>query len=226
MATDAQHRLVRQASRALGAAGLAHAYGHCSVRLDAEHFLVAPAKPLGLVIPADQCEQVPINGAFPSHLLGEVRIHREIYRRRADVNGIVRSMPPNVMTLAAHGISPQPRHGFGSYFYPQPELWNDPQLLRSDAAAAALSEQLGAGSAIMMRGNGCVTVGTSLEEAVVLNWYLEDMARVEIAGRMAALSANPLSQVDCEARAIWAGGILDRMWSYLTRDDPENTPSC
>ena len=35
--------------------------------------------------------------------------------------------------------------------------------------------------AIVMRGNGAVAVGASLEEAVVMAWYLEDAARVELA---------------------------------------------
>src|SRR3546814_8479519 len=43
---QAQQRLVRVAARALARHGLVHAYGHCSLRLDERHFLVAPSKPL------------------------------------------------------------------------------------------------------------------------------------------------------------------------------------
>ena len=41
--------LVRIAARAVARGGLAHAYGHCSARIDAERFLVCPAVPMGLV---------------------------------------------------------------------------------------------------------------------------------------------------------------------------------
>jgi HCOMODA/2-hydroxy-3-carboxy-muconic semialdehyde decarboxylase len=31
---------------------------------------------------------------LPAGVLGEVRLHQQIYRRRPEVGGIVRSMPP------------------------------------------------------------------------------------------------------------------------------------
>lgn len=215
-------RLLRIAGRAVGRAGLAHAYGHCSLRVDDRHYLVSPSKPLALARPGEPCHLLAIDDPIPDHVLGEVRIHREIYRRRPDVGGIVRSMPPNVMVLAAHGIVPRPRHGFGSYFHPAPALWDDPQLLRSDEAAARLADQLGAGHAILMRGNGAVVAGASIEQAVVLSWYLEDMARVDLAGRAAGLADAPTLDADaCARRATWAGAIAERMFQYLSDGDPE-----
>ena len=44
-------RVLRIAARALGRHGLAHAYGHCSVRLDAAHFLVCAPRPMALIAP-------------------------------------------------------------------------------------------------------------------------------------------------------------------------------
>ena len=194
--TAEQAKLLRMAGRAVARAGLVHAYGHCSLRLDAGHMLVSPAKPLGLVRADDSCSVVALDGPLPAGVLGEVRIHREIYRLRPDVHGIVRSMPPHIMTLAAHGASPSARHGFGSYFHPCPPLWMDPQLLRSDAKAAALARQLGGARAILMRGNGAVVAGETLQQAVVLSWYLEDMARVDLAGRAAGLANAPALTVE------------------------------
>ncbi len=217
-----QARLLRVAGRAVGRAGLAHAYGHCSLRVDERHFLVSPSKPLALAQPGEACHLLSIDDPIPDHVLGEVRIHREIYRRRPDVGGIVRSMPPNVMVLAAHGVTPRPRHGFGSYFHPGPQLWDDPQLLRSDEAAARLADQLGDGNAILMRGNGAVVAGASIEQAVVLTWYLEDMARVDLAGRAAGLGDAPTLDGDtCAQRATWKGAIAERMFQYLSDGDPE-----
>jgi len=214
----AEEDLVRQAGRALARHGLVHAYGHCSLRLDDGHFLVSPAKPLGLVADEDACSVVPLDGPLPDGVLGEVRIHREIYRRRPEVGGVVRSMPQRVMTLGTARITPQPRHGFGSYFAPCPPLWDDPQLLRNDEQAAALADQMGGARAIVMRGNGAVTAGKSLEEAVVLTWYLEDAARVEFEARAAGIAETGAVFGEAEAaqRATWSGAILERMWAYLT----------
>src|SRR3546814_7349499 len=82
------------------------------------------------------------------------------------------------MALSVAGIAPVPRHGIGAYFDAIP-FWNDPRLLRDDKAAARLADLMNAAPALVMRGNGAVTVGETLPQAVTLAWFLEDAARVE-----------------------------------------------
>ncbi|AUH50017.1 class II aldolase [Chromobacterium sp. ATCC 53434] len=216
-------RKLRVAARALGRAGLAHAYGHFSARLDAGHFLVCAPKPMALLESADQGTVVPVNGALPDGVLGEVRIHQQIYARRPDVGAVARSMPPKLVSLSVLSRTPLPRHGFGSYFAPFVPLWDDPLLIRSDAQAGALAELIGDGRAVVMRGNGAVVAGDSIEEALVLSWYLEDAARVEldVLSCGAGLLSKTLTQVQCEARATFSGRILERMWDYLCSGDCE-----
>ena len=218
---DAAQLQVRRAARALGRHGLLHAYGHCSARLDARHFLVCAGQPPGTIAPGVPGTVVPIDGELPPDVLGEVRIHREIYRRRPDIGGVVRSMPPRAMSLSAMRRTPRVLHGMGSYFAPGTPLWDDPQLIRSDAQANALADQMGSAAAIVMRGNGVVTAGLSLPDAVVLTWYLEDAARIELDCDGAATPAVPLTDAEAMQRATRAGRIFERMWDYLTFGDPE-----
>lgn len=212
----AQQQRVRGAARALDRAGLVHAYGHCSLRLDAKHFLVCAAMPMGR-ISDEPGVVVTLDGPLPDGVLGEVRVHRELYRRRAQANGICRIMPPALMALSTAGIVPRPRHGIGAYFDHVP-MWNDPRLLRDDAAAVRLAEAAGDAPAIVMRGNGAVTVGDSLEQAVTLAWFLEDAARVERDVRAMGLDpdAGVLDADETSERQVWAGGVVERMWHYLT----------
>lgn len=207
---------VRLAARALASAGLVHAFGHCSVRIDADRFLVCAPLPMGRIVD-EPGTIVSLDGPLPEGVLGEVRIHREIYRRRPDVGGICRIMSPAVMALSVAGVVPVPRHGIGAYFA-QLVLWNDPKLLRDDAAAAALADALGDAPALVMRGNGAVVVGDSLPQAVTLAWFLEDAARVERDVRASGLDvgAARLSPEEIEARHIWSGGVVERMWHHLT----------
>ena len=74
-----------------------------------------------------------------------------------------------------------------------------------------------------MRGNGVVTAGSSLEEAVVLTWYLEDAARIELDVMASGLgdTAPVFSEAEAKARANWNGRLRERMWDYLTAGDPE-----
>ncbi len=219
-------RDVRLAARALARGQLVHAYGHCSARLDADRFLVCAARPMGTIAVGEPGTVVPISGALPDGVLGEVRIHQSIYRQRADVGAVCRIMPPQTGVLALLRRTPRPRHGFGAYFAPGPPLWEDPRLLRDDAAAMRLAQMLGAGKAIVMRANGAVVVGANLVEAVALSWFLEEAARVEMS--LAALRADGeetlLTPDETTARQVVAGRVYERMWEYLTHGDPEAVP--
>lgn len=223
---EQQQRLLRLAARALGRHGLAHAYGHCSLRLDEESFLVCAARPMGLLTAGEPGVVVPLNGPLPAGVLGEVRLHQEIYRRRPEVRAVARSMPPALMALGTAGRTPKPRHGMGAYFGAGAALWNDPQLVRDDAAAVAVIDAMGESNAVVMRGNGVVVAADSLEKVLCLTWYLEDAARLELAVLGAGLEQTSivLTAAECERRATTAGGIFERMWEHLTAGDPEAGP--
>jgi HCOMODA/2-hydroxy-3-carboxy-muconic semialdehyde decarboxylase len=217
---DAASR-VRVAARALARSGLVHAYGHCSARIDAHSFLVSPPKPLALVAVNDSPAVVGTAGTLPSGALPEVILHQCIYRHRGDVGGIARFQSPHVMALSALGRTPRALHGFGAYFAPSPPLHSDPRLIRDEAKAEALTELLGSARAIVMRGNGAVTVGVTLAEAVALAWYLEDAARLELAVLNTGLEAQVFTAEEVHDRAVDTGRLLERMWQWMTAHDPE-----
>ena len=214
---------VRKAARALGRNNLGHAYGHVSARIDANSFLVCAPKPMGLITPKDEGTVVPIEGPLPDGVLGEVRCHQQIYMRRADINGIARTFLRDVMTLSTFKRTPKPRIGFGSYFAPSPPLWDDPLLLRDNSMAAKLAETLDNARAIIMRGNGCILTGNTVEEAIVMAFYLEEAAKTELAVMATGKEESSIiySNEEANARAVSSGQIFERMWDYLTADDPE-----
>lgn len=217
-------RTVRVAARALARAGLVHAYGHCSARINAERFLVCPAMPMGLISPGAECIEVPVKGPLPEGVLGEVRLHQQIYAKRPAAGGVVRFMGPQVMALAALGRAPEMRHGFGAYFAPRAGLWNDIQLVRDDAKARGVMEAMGQSAGVLMRGNGAVTAADSLEEAVVLAWYLEDACRVELVALACGLADAPtITPEEAAQRATKAGLIFERMWDFMTAGDAERS---
>jgi HCOMODA/2-hydroxy-3-carboxy-muconic semialdehyde decarboxylase len=215
---------LRQAARALARGGLVNAYGHCSVRLTDNEFLVCKAGPMGLIGLGEDGTICPISGPLPNGVLGEVRVHQQIYARRSDVGAVCRVIPPNVMAVSVLGRAPKARHGFGAFFYPSPPYWDDPILMRSDAIAAAVADKLGPSSGIILRGNGAVVAGKDLMQTVTLAWFLEDMCRVEL--QVLAAGANStaplLSEREAQARADWNGQVAERMWAYLVTGDPES----
>lgn len=215
-------RNVRVAARSLARAGLVHAYGHCSARIDADRFLVCPSMPMGLIPVGAACIEVPVHGPLPQGVLGEVRLHQRLYATRPEAGGVVRFMGPNVMAIAALPVVPQIRHGFGTYFAPEVGLWDDIQLVRDDDRAAGAIAAMGQSAGLLMQGNGAVVVGRSLEIATALAFYLDDMCRVELAALAAGKADMPGISPDAAARrATTAGGIFERMWDHMTAADPE-----
>lgn len=216
-------RLLRIAARALGRAGLVHAYGHCTTRIDADNFRVCPAMPMVMTPVGAPGTAVPVDGPLPDGVLGEVRLHQEIYKRHPETGGVVRFMGPSLMALGALGFAPKMRHGFGCYFHPDAGFWGDVQLIRDRARAKGVIDAMGQSAGVVMRGNGAVVRAETLEKAVVLAWYFEDAARVELAALSAGLAdtAPIISVDDARLRATDKGGIFERMWDFLTQSDPE-----
>lgn len=224
---EARQRRVRQAARALDRAGLVTAYGHCSERIDARRFLVCRAGPMGTIGRGEPGSVVDVDGPLPADVLGEVRVHQQIYRRRPDIAAVCRVLPPQVMALSVLRRVPAMRHGFAAFFHAGIGFWDDPSLLRDDASAACVAETLGARCAVVLRGNGCVVVAEDLQRAVTLSCYLEDAARIELVVMASGAGNGPsptLTPEEAVRRATWAGRPAERMWDYLLHDDIENPP--
>ncbi len=53
---------------------------------------------------------------------------------------------------------------------------------------------------------------------MTLAWFLEDAARVEQSVRAMGLDTEAalLSPEEIDARQIWSGGVVERMWRHLT----------
>ena len=220
--TEFQQTMIRMLARATDRAGLSTAYGHCSSRLDSDHFLVCASKPMGLIKPREDGTVVPLGGPLPHGVLGEVRVHREIYRQRPDVQSIVRFISPSVTALAALGRVPRPRHGVGAFFAPEVPFWPHLALVRNDEAAAGVAQALGQASAIVLSVNGAVVVGADCAQALALGVFLEDAARVELIALGSGLVDHPgLPAAEARACAVWAGNVAERLWSYWTDRDPE-----
>ena len=178
---------------------------------------------MGMLAPGAPGVVVAVDGPMPASVLGEVRLHQQIYRRRSQIRAVARTMPPCLMALGTARRTPRPRHGLGAYFGTGAVLWDDPQLIREGALAAAVSDAMGEANAVVMRGNGTVVAAESLEKVVSLTWYLEDAARLELAVLAAGLEgvSAVLTPAECDRRATSSGGIFERMWQYLTHGDPE-----
>lgn len=222
-AADSEELTVRRMARALGNNGLSGPFGHCSIRLDNDRFLVCAPRPMGLIGIGEAGSVVDVVGELPPDVLGEVRMHQQIYRRRPQVGAICRFISPQITALAAMGRTPKARHGFGSYFSSGVPMWTHATLIRDDVGAGQAAELMGAQPAMFLNVNGAITAAETPERAVALAYFLEDAARVELAALSAGLehSGPVLSGDEAVLRATWNGRIAERVWEFLLRNDPE-----
>jgi ribulose-5-phosphate 4-epimerase/fuculose-1-phosphate aldolase len=154
--------------------------------------------------------------ALPAGVPREAWIHLAIARVRPDIGAICRAQPTVATALASAGVPIVPLHGQGSYVGALVPVFDDAILVRDESRAVDLAQQLGDSPAMILRGNGAVTVGDTIGQAVARMWVLEASAQMNsvaaAAGRPAALSA--------QEQAVWqatATEILGRIWEYLCR---------
>ncbi|MCK2216075.1 class II aldolase/adducin family protein [Actinomadura sp. ATCC 31491] len=167
------------AGRALAGAGLVTAFGHVSVRIAPDRLLMTPPSPLGTLTPASPYAEIPLDANdLPAGAPREAWIHVELARARPGAGAICRAQPPVATALAAAGVPIRPLHGQGAFLGPEVPVFDDAVLVRDRERGRALAERLGAAPAVILRGNGAVTVGATAGETVALMWVLEASARM------------------------------------------------
>ncbi|GAA0836031.1 class II aldolase/adducin family protein [Streptosporangium amethystogenes subsp. fukuiense] len=203
------------AGRALAAAGLVTAFGHVSLRIGDDRLLMTPPVPLGTLGPDTQHAEVPLDATdLPDGTPREAWIHLEIARARPGVRAICRAQPPTATALASAGVPILPLHGQGAFLGPEVPVFDDATLVRDRARGRALAERLGAAPAVIMRGNGAVTVGESAGQAVALMWVLEASARMN-ATAAASGAPTPLTPAEQKSWRAVRSELSNRIWSYL-----------
>lgn len=203
------------AAHALSAAGLVTAFGHVSFREGQNGFRITPPKPLGSLCQDDPLSEVSLTeDELPEGVPGEAWIHWAIYKSRPEVEGICRAQPPITTAVTSAGVAIRPLHGQGAFLGEEVPVYDDARLIRYREAGEALARDLGEAGGVVMRGNGAVTVGSSVGAAVARMWVLEVSAEMN----RTAATAGSSRVLNKEEFSYWESvseEILQRIWSYL-----------
>jgi HCOMODA/2-hydroxy-3-carboxy-muconic semialdehyde decarboxylase len=215
--TDVAGQLVA-AGHVLAAEGLVSAFGHVSAREGADTVVITPPRPLASLVADDDLPRLSLAAeALAPGTPGEAWIHWAIYRARPDVNAVCRAQPAAATALSVTTTRIRALHGQGAFLGAEVAVHDDARLVRSKELGLRVAERLGGGHAVLLRGNGAVTVGATVGEAVARMWVLEVSARVNL--RAAALPSETRALDDNEL-AAWsevAPEILERIWKGLIR---------
>ncbi|HEY6821534.1 MAG TPA: class II aldolase/adducin family protein [Burkholderiales bacterium] len=206
---------------------LAEGWGHVSVRLSRDRFLISTAVAPEMVQASDLVEigldGNPVDGKARD-LYSERFIHAEVYRVRPDVMSVVHTHAPPVVPFANSKVPLRPMYarsafiGLGVPVFDIREAAGMTDLLiRTPAIGAALAKVLADKPAVLMRGHGATVVGPSIQRAVSRSIFLAMNASLQ---QNAIALGGPITYLDPEeVRLVEAreGHGLKRAWEAWKR---------
>lgn len=166
------------ASRILTRAGLIEGFGHVSIRMGRDKCLITPQKPPILATP-DECCVLRLDGTKlggTGDPPAEVALHLAIFEKRPEVQAISRTHPSAVLAYSSLGRPLPVVHGFGAFVGVLP-VHADHLLTTTMAQAHQVVGDLGE-HGVILRGNGLVTTGSTVAQAVVRSFWAAETARL------------------------------------------------
>jgi len=214
-AVSTQRRDLVEAARVLSRLGLVTAYGHVSARAGAA-MLITPAADLATVTEAAIVELPLDASALPAAAPAEAWAHLALYRARPDAGSIARAQPASAFAAAATTTSLPPLHGQAAWLGEAVPVHDSAHLLRSAALAEDAARSLPTGEALLLRGNGALTLGATPGVAVARMWLLSAACDAWLATR-AAGRVNPLTAEEVASWRAVGDELLPRLWQHLRR---------
>jgi ribulose-5-phosphate 4-epimerase/fuculose-1-phosphate aldolase len=210
---------VISACRILSQRKLVEGFGHVSARIpDSEQFLMTPRIALALVEGPDlltmNLEGNVVEGEHSAPF--EAWLHIAIMRSKPQVNAISRihARTANIFSVTDRKL--EAVHNHGSFFADGVPVFSNPDLISTEHLGQAVATALGSKPAILLRGNGQVTVGKTIPEAVMMAIYLEEAAEI-LHGALQIGTPVPLTLDESKRRQLEALPPVDleRAWSFF-----------
>jgi ribulose-5-phosphate 4-epimerase/fuculose-1-phosphate aldolase len=207
------------ASRILSHLRLVEGFGHVSARIpDSDRFLMTPRISLALVreehLLTMNLKGEVLEGSHPAPF--EAWLHTAIMKTKPRVNAIARihARVANIFSVTERRL--EPVHNHGSFFAGGVPVFAKPDLISSENLGTAVGEILGDRPAVLLRGNGQVTVGRTIPEAIMMAIYLEEAAEV-LYGALQIGTPIPLTIDESKQRQIEALPPVDleRAWNFF-----------
>jgi len=207
------------ACRVLSYQKLVEGFGHVSARIPGtEFFILTPRIGLALIKETDlltmnlRGEVVEGNRQPPS----ETWLHTAIMKAKPKVNAITRihARVANIFSVTDRKL--EPVHNHGSFFAGGVPVFQRPDLIRTEGLGSEVARALAEKPAILLRGNGQVTVGGNIPEAVMMAIYLEEAAQV-LHGALQIGTPILLTLDESKKRQVEALPPVDleRAWNYF-----------
>ncbi len=152
-------------------------------------------------------------------LHGELPLHLETYRRRKDVSSIVHVHPHYSIILSS--IIGKKMKVIGQHAMPfvgKIPIYESAELVLSKKQGVKLAQLLGDGRAVLMRNHGIVTVGRTVEEAVIFAIDFEKAAEEHLMVSMFKKTIEvPPEIAEKMTASIYSTEQCTMLWNYYCR---------
>jgi HCOMODA/2-hydroxy-3-carboxy-muconic semialdehyde decarboxylase len=213
IAVSTQRSDLVEAAHVLSRLGLVTAYGHVSARAGTS-MLITPAADLGTVTEPAVVEVPLAASSLPQAAPAEAWAHLALYRARPDAGSIAPAQPASAFTAGATTTSLTPLHGQAAWLGESVPVHDSAHLLRSAALAERAARILPTGEALLLRGNGALTLGATPGVAVARMWLLAAACDAFVATR-ATGRVTPLTVEEIASWRAVGDELLPRLWQHL-----------
>jgi len=209
---------VISACRILSREKLVYGFGHVSARIaGTDLFLLTPRISLELIT-ENQLLTLNLRGevvAGKAPVPFEAWLHTAILKANPKVNAVTRIHARIANMFSVTDRKLEPVHNHGSFFFGGVPVFYKPDLISTQKLGEEVVETLGDKPAVLLRGNGQVTVGRTIPEAVIMAIYLEEAAEV-LFGALQIGTPVLLTPDESKVRQIEALPAVDleRAWNY------------
>jgi HCOMODA/2-hydroxy-3-carboxy-muconic semialdehyde decarboxylase len=151
---------------------------------------------------------------LPHPAPAEAWAHLALYRARRDAGSIARAQPASTFAAAAMTTSLAPLHGQAAWLGEAVPVHDSAHLLRSAELADHAARALPTGEALLLRGNGALTLGATPGIAVARMWLLSVACDAFVAAR-ATGRVTPLTDEEIASWRAVGDELLPRLWQHL-----------
>jgi ribulose-5-phosphate 4-epimerase/fuculose-1-phosphate aldolase len=216
------------ANRILAMHGVLDAYGHVSVRSDANpaHFYMSRSLAPYLVTAGDVMEHGPDSEPIgdPRKAYLERYIHGEMYRQRPDVMAVVHSHSDSVIPFGITKGKLRPVYHMASFLWRGVPVYDirkttpeNDLLIRDGRLGRELAGAIGDCACVLMRGHGMTVVGDGLPEAVFRSVYTEMNAKLQGLATQLEGPIEFLSDEEGSRSTVSNRGTIERPWELWKR---------
>ena len=225
------HDLVT-ANRILAREEVVDAFGHVSIR-HPEHpdrYILSQSRAPELVDSPDLMEYTLDGEPLDQRdrpMYSERPIHGGAYEARPDVMAVVHNHSPAVLPFGVTGVPLRPMSHMAAVVGEPIPVWdirdnfsNTSLLVTTMEQGRDLAKTLGpasptGGAAALMRGHGCVVVGSTLKQAIMRSVYLQTNARLLLASLpLGDVNYLSTSEIELMAESLSRPSSIARAWEY------------